>query len=195
MSNTPELLQNDQERGIESPSDAADKQLEKLSNSPENASELLSPRDAEARTEKARKEALRAAVSTEAGGKEKESTSLHKQTQRRGAINKKQLDKSYKQTMKQVQNELSPASKAFSKIIHNKVIEKTSDIVGDTIARPNAMLSGSVAAFVLTLAVYTIAKTVGFQLSGFETILSFIIGWLAGVTYDYLHVLFTGKKY
>ena len=74
------------------------------------------------------------------------------------------------------------------------MVEKASDTVGTTIARPNAILSGAVFAFIITLLTYTIAKKSGYVLSGFETIGSFILGWIIGIIYDYLRILITGKK-
>jgi len=192
MSGNQEQFQNNQERGNETQKTAAE-QLEKLSNGPE-ASVELSPRDVEARAEKARVEALETAISVESGGKEKESRAPSS-SPRRGPINKSQRDKSYKHTMKQVQNELPAVSRAFSKVIHNKTIEKTSEVLGNTIARPNAILAGAFSAFILTLLTYTVAKTIGYALSGFETIAAFIVGWLIGIVYDYMRVLFTGKKF
>ena len=115
-------------------------------------------------------------------------------TKQHGVISKKKRNESYKRTMTRVQNELPIQNRLFSKIIHNKLIEKTSDIVGGTIARPNAMLSGSIVAFVLTLLIYTVSKMIGYRLSGFETITAFILGWIIGLVYDYLHVLVTGNK-
>jgi hypothetical protein len=70
----------------------------------------------------------------------------------------KEREASYKQHMTQVQAELKPAQRAFSKVIHNPVVEKASDAIGGTIARPNAILSGAVVAFFLVLGVYVIAK-------------------------------------
>jgi hypothetical protein len=96
--------------------------------------------------------------------------------------------------MKDVQRELSPGSRAFSKVIHNPIVEKTSEVVGGTVARPNAVLAGAISAFILTLAVYVIARTIGYTLSGFETIAAFIIGWVIGIIYDYLRLIITGKK-
>ena len=96
--------------------------------------------------------------------------------------------------MNQVQKELPASNRVFSKVIHNYFIEKTSDIVGNTVARPNALFAGAFVAFVLTLLTYTVAKTIGYSLSGFETIAAFVIGWIIGITYDYLRILVTGKK-
>jgi flagellar biosynthesis/type III secretory pathway protein FliH len=190
--NNLEQLQNSQEYDVEYQKSAGE-QLEKLKSSIENTVEL-SPKDAEAQTEKARLEALETAISVESGGKEKKKAKAHSAPSRRGSISKKQRNESYARTIKQVQNELPIGNRLFSKIIHNSVIEKTSDVIGSTIARPNAMLSGAVVAFVLTLLTYTIAKTIGYALSGFETIAAFIIGWILGIIYDYLLVLITGGK-
>jgi len=193
MSNDPEQLQNEQERTIETQQSAAE-QLEKLRDNPE-ASVELSPRDLEAQAERLRVEALETAISVEKGGKEAKKSEKHSTPSLRGSINKKEREKSYAKTMKRVQSELPIGSRLFSKVIHNKFIEKTSDILGNTITRPNAMLSGAVVAFMLTLLTYTIAKTVGYALSGFETIAAFMIGWIIGIIYDYLRVLVTGTKF
>lgn len=192
MSENPEQFRPTTEKNVEA-REIIDSQLEKIANKHESAAEL-SPREAEARAEKARHEALENAISVESGGKEKEKPKDNDAPHRRGPIDKKTRDKSYKQTIKRVQTELPPTSRAFSKIIHNKVIENTSEALANTVARPNAILSGAVAAFFLTLATYLVAKTLGYKLSGSETIVSFIIGWIIGLIYDYFRLLVTGKK-
>lgn len=165
--------------------------IEQLNKSVEKA-EQLSPRDAEALQEKNRQEALEKAQSVEnrKDNKPEKQSGSH----RRSAINKKDLNRSYKNTIRQVQTEMKTPSRVFSKFIHNKFVEKVSDIAGSTIARPNSMLYGSFFAFLLTLIVYVLAKNLGYALSGFETIAAFIFGWLFGIIIDYLKVLFTGKK-
>jgi len=198
MNGNQEKMKNDPERGFTSPENNIElkpnaiERLEKDINNPEKTVEL-SPNEIETNTEKARTEALDIAKSTEFNNNvEKKAEKEPKK--RRGPINKKQRDKSFSQTMHQVQSELPANSRIFSQIIHNKYIEKTSDIVGGTIARPNAILAGAFSAFILTLLTYTIAKTMGYALSGFETIAAFIVGWFIGITYDYLKLLFSGRK-
>jgi hypothetical protein len=90
--------------------------------------------------------------------------------------------------------ELPLASRAFSKVIHNPAIEKTSEVVGSTIARPNAILSGALFAFLITLLIYVVARANGYPLSGSETIAGFILGWVIGMLYDFFRVMITGKK-
>jgi hypothetical protein len=192
MSNSQEQLNTlDQKHSVEARQSAA-QQLEQLDNNLDTTVEL-SPRDVEARAERARTEARQAAISVETKSKDVEK-SKSRTSPYRGSINNKQRNESYSRTLKQVQSELPTGGRIFSKITHNKLVEKTSDIIGNTIARPNAMLSGAIAAFILTLLTYTIAKTIGYALSGFETIAAFIIGWVVGIIYDYLRILVTGKK-
>ncbi len=191
MSGSPEQGEHNQEINIDSREVAAEQQ-EKLRDAIEKTAE--SPRNAEAKAEEARVEALETAISVERGGAEKKKPAENSSPSRRGPISKKQREASFKKQMKDVQAELPVPSRVFSKVIHNKVVEKTSEVVGGTIARPNAILSGAVCAFVLTLAVYVVAKVVGYRLSGFETIAAFIIGWAVGIIYDYLRAVITGKK-
>ena len=110
-----------------------------------------------------------------------------------GQISQKKRSESYKKTISRTQNELSPFSRLFSKLIHLKLLEVVGDFLAKTIARPNALLTGSAVSFFMTLAVYVLAKTIGFELSGFETVFAFIVGWIIGIMYDYFS-LFSFKK-
>ncbi len=113
---------------------------------------------------------------------------------RSGPINKKQLNSSFKTQMKFVEAEMNPSERVFSKFIHSKPVEKTSEVLGATVARPNALLSGSIAAFIGVTILYFVSKYYGFQLSGFETIGTFILGWIIGVLYDYVSLLVKGHN-
>lgn len=101
---------------------------------------------------------------------------------------------SYKHTMKVVRSEMSAPARVFSKVIHNPVVERTSEVVGSTVARPNAILSGSFFAALTVLCLYLVARHYGFALSGFETIGAFIIGWALGIVFDLLRGMITGKR-
>lgn len=139
----------------------------------------------------ARKEALEQSRATE---KEQQPSASERQAVERRPLGKRHRDDTFRRTMSSVQADLSPASRTFSKIIHNKAVEKTSEALGSTIARPNAVLMGSMMAFVCTLGVYLIAKRYGYELSGFETIAAFIGGWLIGILFDFFRVMITGKR-
>ena len=152
--------------------------------------------NAEQHEQKARVEALREAVSVERGSAEKQGKEASSSPARRrhGVVSKKERNESYNRRMNQVRSDMPAGQRAFSKFIHNPVVEKTSEVVGSTVARPNSILAGALVAFFLVLAVYLVAKHYGYQLSGFETIGAFIVGWIIGTLYDFFKVMITGKK-
>lgn len=178
------------EKGVEA-KQAAVEQLEKL-----KAVETVAEKSVETQ-EKAKVEAKKEAIELAASSEKKTIAEKEKKqpsaSRRHGVISKKEKEASFNKHIKRVQNELPAASRAFSKLIHNKTIEQASEALGATVARPDAILSGAVAAFILVLAAYVVAKTFGYVLSGFETIGAFIIGWLLGIIYDYLKTIITGK--
>lgn len=187
MSN-PEIQPANQEHGAERTAEAAGAQLEKLRNRQEKAGEQQE--DSEARVSAERK-SVEAAFGKEKPIAEKASSETAKRS--RSAITSQDKKTSFTQTMKRVQTEMTPAERTFSRFIHSPAVEKSSEAIGKTIARPNAILTGSVFAFVLVLAAYFLARNYGFRLSGFETIGAFMLGWAIGLIYDYVRVLAVGK--
>ncbi len=141
------------------------------------------------------KEALERANSAEQEKRETAQTKEKSPAERRGSkVSKKDRETAYKTVMKDARKDMNPAEKAFSKTIHNPVVEKTSEAVGKTVARPNAILSGAIMATVVSLAVYLIAKRYGYTLSGSETIITFVIGWMLGIVFDFLRTMITGGR-
>ena len=113
---------------------------------------------------------------------------------RRGPITKKQLNDSFKSQMKYAETEMTGAERLVSRFIHLKPIDKSADVIGSTIARPNSMLSGSIAAFLSITILYFVSKHYGYPLSGFETAGAFIAGWVVGLMYDQLVKLFKREQ-
>jgi hypothetical protein len=101
----------------------------------------------------------------------------------------------FKRTMQQAQGHMSPSAQLFSKIIHIRAIEITSDTLAKTLLRPVAILAGSVAAVLVTLSTWLIAKHYGYQLSGSEPLVGFLIGWILGLLYDYTSLIFVSNKH
>lgn len=117
-----------------------------------------------------------------------------KEVSRPSRPDKKQLDDSFNRSMSNIRKEMKPASRTFSKVIHNKAVEKTSDAVAKTIARPNLIIAGGLGTLVLCSVVYLIAKQYGYTLSGFEAIGTFILGWSIGAIIEFARVGFLNKK-
>lgn len=106
---------------------------------------------------------------------------------------KRQREEAYEAIMNDARSHMSPVSRGFSKVIHNRAVESASNAVGATVARPNAILAGSFTAFVVVLLVFLIARHYGYPLSGSETIVAFAGGWLLGIIFDYLRAMITGR--
>lgn len=155
----------------------------------ETAAEKSVDRHGEA--DKARHEIEKATAEKES--KKQEKTAEQSPVERK-ADNKSARKKAYDSIMKQTQAELPAPSRAFSKVIHNPVVDKASEFAGKTIARPNAILSGAAFAFLLTVIVYVIAKLNGYPLTGTETIAAFILGWVMGNMYDFFKVMISGQR-
>ena len=146
------------------------------------------------RLENARRETLEAVAKAEKENrKETEQSEPSPAERRKGPISKQEREKAFAKTMDEVQSHMSAPSRTFSKIIHNKAVEKTSEVVSNSVARPNAILSGAVCSFVLVLVTYLVARAYGYQLSGTETIAAFGLGWVMGLVYDYFRLLIIGK--
>lgn len=141
---------------------------------------------------RAHAEALEKAAATERPTSEQNHDTEHYKP--RTTVSKHKLDESFNKTMRRIQSELPLHQRIVSRLIHNPAVEKTSEIVGNTVARPNAILSGSIGALIVTGALYFTAKHFGFSLSGSETILSFLVGWLAGLAFDAARALIRGKS-
>lgn len=149
---------------------------------------------AEEAAEKAREDIERLEKDAE---KDKVSVELSPAEKRKATVadrRKLNTDLSFKKTMTEAQSHMSAPSRAFSKLIHIKLVEKASEAIGNTVARPNALLSGAVFAFLFTVAIYVWTKNAGYPLSGFETMAAFIIGYLVGIIVDFVRIMITGKQ-
>ena len=168
---------------------ARQEQQEKLNESRERAVEKEPQQNSEKLAQEAKEKANSA---------EKERTTAerapNKERRKDGPIPQKERDASFTHMMSSIQQDMSAPSRVFSKLIHNKTVDRVSSAVGSTVARPNAILSGSICAFIFTLAIFLVARYYGYPLSGTETIAGFTLGWMVGLIYDYIRLEVTGGK-
>ena len=100
----------------------------------------------------------------------------------------------YKQTMASVQRRLRPASRRFSKVIHNKAVEGTSEALEKTVMRPSVTVGATWTALIVGLIFYLTAHYYGYRLSGFEMLGALVIGGLIGLIIEGLLRPTTRKK-
>ncbi len=187
--NNPEHIQGP-EKTVEV-SNVAAEQSEKLrkaessvEKSPEKSGELVA---ADARKETEAIFAKEAGKERRSGGEPTATPAVIRK------ITKREKERVYKQTLTRVQSEMSTPARTFSKLIHAPVVEKTSEVIGSTAARPNALLMGSVMALALLSVVYAVGQTYGYRLSGFEMIAAYGIGYVSGLFIDYVKIMATGR--
>ena len=87
----------------------------------------------------------------------------------------------YVQTLASVQRKLSPVSRSFSKVIHAPIVEKTSEALETTIARPSLLVGTTWTALIIGTIFYLTAHHYGYALSGSELIFSFVVGAVIGL--------------
>lgn len=95
--------------------------------------------------------------------------------------------RSFNTTMHHVRKELPAVERTFSKVIHQPVVERTSELVGKTVARPSGVLGATLAGFIGLLLVFGVAKRVGFALSGSELPILLGIGLIVGLITEWFY--------
>ena len=96
--------------------------------------------------------------------------------------------------MKAIRKDMNPAERTFSKVIHNPVVSKVSDTLGNTVARPNLILAGSLGTLILCSIVYIVAKIYGYAIDGFWAIGTFLVGWAIGAVIEFARVGFKNSS-
>jgi hypothetical protein len=188
---SPEQLPQGPENRVETPRVSP----ELYDNAKEQRETLGTHESAEKLASEALAEARELSISVEKSGSEKDhNPSTAAPVKRKGVIPRKEKTVAYKNKIAEVQTQMSASERTFSKVIHAPIVENVSETLGNTIARPNAILAGSVTAFILVLVVFLTAKYFGYPLSGFETIAAFVLGWILGLLYDFLKTMITGQK-
>jgi hypothetical protein len=99
------------------------------------------------------------------------------------AISISRADKqhAYKLTMSQIQSNMAPVTRQFSRLIHSKVVEKTSEVLESSVARPSGILGGGLFATIGLGAMLFFANRNGFKLSGSELLIFIVSGWIVGI--------------
>lgn len=103
---------------------------------------------------------------------------------------KQEKKQAYKKEIKKVQSQLPRGSRAFSKVVHNPVIETISDATAKTIFRPSALIGGSITGLVLGLIIYLVARYYGYPISTMTLVLLLIVGAVLGVIVELIVGMF-----
>lgn len=109
-------------------------------------------------------------------------------------INSQLKDMAFSRSMTRTRKQLSPISRTFSKVVHNSTVDKTSEFVGKTVARPMSMFWGAIFAFIGTSALLWITKHYGYEYNYFIAILLFVLGAVVGMAIEGILYLIKQSK-
>ncbi len=150
--------------------------MEELSSSPEAAAEQAQQRAEQAREAIKQQDAEpEPANQSETAAPASPPMSLH-------------LDQllNYRNTLSSLQQRLSPASRAFSRVIHTPVVERTSEVLEGTIMRPSVIAGATWTAAIVGLIFYVVARYYGYPLSGSEMLAALLGGAVLGLIVEAL---------
>lgn len=91
----------------------------------------------------------------------------------------------YDQMLRTVRNRLPKRDQLASKVFHQPVIEKASEIGSKTVARPSGVLTGSILSFVASFVTYFFSKRYGFDMTYSIFIMSFLGGFILGIAGEF----------
>lgn len=102
------------------------------------------------------------------------------------AITKDLRSKAYWRSLHRIRAHLNPTERSFSRIIHQPLIDKVSEVTSRTAARPIGLLWASITALLGSLAALIWAKRYGYGFNYSLLILLFVIGYCFGLLYEIL---------
>lgn len=100
--------------------------------------------------------------------------------------------RAFTQTLTRTRKQLKPYQKPVSKIIHNDVVEKVSEVGSKTVARPSGLLVGGMTSLITSVVVLALTRYYGYEYNYFVAIASFGGGFAIGIIGELL--LKTFKK-
>lgn len=107
---------------------------------------------------------------------------------------KKELQKAYHAQITKVQSQLPRASRTFSKVVHNPVIEKVSDATGKTIFRPSALLGGAIFGLIAGIAIYLVVLYLEYAMPTWVLPALLIVGAIFGVLVEFIFSRFQTQQ-
>lgn len=101
-------------------------------------------------------------------------------------INKELKELKYQRTLQSVRKDLSAPERAFSKAVHNPLVDAVSEAGAKTVARPSGLLAGGIFAFLGSSVFLYIAKHYGYEYNFLLFALFFIGGFFVGLLLELL---------
>ena len=98
-----------------------------------------------------------------------------------GYINRELKDMAFKRSLRTARRHMNAPSRVMSRLIHQPVIEKVSEVAGATVARPSGILGGGLFAFVGSFALLWVTKHYGYTYNYLVFFMLFVSGFAIGM--------------
>jgi hypothetical protein len=85
-----------------------------------------------------------------------------------------------------VQKRLKPAQKSLSKVIHQPLVQRTSEAAAVTVTRPSGLLGGGITAFIGSLIYAYLSRSAGFTYNYTMFLCFFVGGFAFGVAVEFV---------
>lgn len=110
--------------------------------------------------------------------------------------NKKTIakQKAFARTLTQARGHMNKPQQLFSQLLHLRYIDTLFSFIGNSLARPHALIGGAIGMSISLVVFYGVAKYVGYTLSGSEGIAGFLLGWILGLLYDFTQLAKAPRK-
>lgn len=100
----------------------------------------------------------------------------------------------FKQLLREVQRQETPAQRRFSKVIHQPAVEEISNLAEGTVARPSGLLFGGLFSALSSIVVLYICRHYGYEYNFLIGLASFAGGFCVGLLLEGLSKLFSRNK-
>ena len=134
-----------------------------------------------------------AAVSVEASSHASEHTTSDSKTHH-SWLSEELRAHGYTETLRKVRRHLTRSEKSLSKIVHQPVIEKASELGSKTVARPSGILIGAILSFTGSLIAYILTKQYGYALPNSIFTILFIGGFVVGIVGEFAYKAIIGLR-
>ena len=107
---------------------------------------------------------------------------------------KELVSQKYTHTLSSIRNRLKGPEKSFSKVIHQPAVERASEMLENTVARPSGLLFGGLYSFIGSLASYILARRLGGELKLSVFAVFFVGGFFIGLIVELIWRYYSKKR-
>jgi len=111
-----------------------------------------------------------------------------------GYVNRELKDMAFKRSLNTARRHMNAPAKVMSKVIHNPVVEKVSEVAGETVARPSGLLGGGIFALIGTSILLWVTKHYGYTYNYLVFFILFIAGFAIGMTVELVFRAFVRRS-